>query len=134
MAYYILNCVTENAASMLRAGLWGVGGDEKHRDALSPGDLVLIYLAAPAREFIGRAEIASTVHDWTPSEAGTYPGDSASGVRLAHIEEWEPPVPMASVLAHIDRSAGARADFDAGVVGITADEYETAVAVAAGSR
>jgi hypothetical protein len=38
---------------------------------------------------------------------------------------------MSAVLAHID-SPEARADFEAGVVRITAGEYETALAVAAG--
>jgi hypothetical protein len=51
-------------------------------------------------------------------------------VSLAGVEEWEPPVPMDSVLSRIDRSAGARADFDTGVVRITSTEYETALAVA----
>ena len=39
---------------------------------------------------------------------------------------------MSTVLSQIDQSGGARADFEAGVVRITAGEYETAVAVAAG--
>jgi hypothetical protein len=51
---------------------------------------------------------------------------------LAQVEEWDPPVPMSTVLGQIDRSAGARADFEVGVVRITAHEYETAVAAAAG--
>jgi hypothetical protein len=38
---------------------------------------------------------------------------------------------MKRVLSQIDQSEGARADFDAGVVRITANEYETALAVAA---
>jgi hypothetical protein len=38
---------------------------------------------------------------------------------------------MSAVLSQIDTSEGARADFDAGVVRITANEYETALAVAA---
>jgi hypothetical protein len=112
--------------------MWGVGPDEPHRDALAPGDLALVYLAAPAREFIARAEVASAVHAWTPSEAQVYPGDALGGVLLAPVEEWNPPVPMSAVLAQIDRSAGARADFEVAVVRITADEYETARAVAAG--
>ena len=36
----------------------GVDADEPHRNALAPGDLVLIYLGAPERVFIGRAEVA----------------------------------------------------------------------------
>jgi hypothetical protein len=102
--------------------MWGVGAGEPHGVALAPGDLILVYLAAPARKFIARAELASPVHDWTPPEAQVYAGDSPSGVLLAQVEEWDPPVPMSTVLAQIDRSAGARADFETGVVPITADE------------
>jgi hypothetical protein len=72
------------------------------------------------------------VHDWTPSEAQVYQGDSPSGVLLAQVEDWDPPVPMNTVLSQIDPAGNARADFDAGVVRITANEYETARAVAAG--
>jgi hypothetical protein len=123
---------SEQAAGLLRLGMWGVDADEPHRNALAPGDLVLVYVAAPAREFIGRAELASAVHDWTSSEARVYPGDSRSGVVLAQVEEWDPPVPMGAVLAQIDPSEKAKADFDVGVVRITTHEYETALAVAAG--
>ena len=78
-----------------------------------------------------RAELVTTAHDWTPPEKQVYPGDSPTGVLLAQVEEWDPPVPMSTVLSQVDRSAGARADFEVGVVRITADEYETALAVAA---
>jgi hypothetical protein len=109
--------------------MWGIDADEHHRNALAPGDLILIYLGAPAREFIGRAELASAAHDWTPSEAEAYPGDSPSGVLLAQVEEWDPPVPMSAVLSQL--GPGAKADFDYGVVRIDPNEYETALAVAA---
>jgi hypothetical protein len=112
--------------------MWGIDADEPHRDALAAGDLVLVYLGAPDREFIGRAELASAVHDWTPSEAQVYPGDSPGGVLLARVKEWDPPVPMSTVLSQIDPAENARADFETGVVRITASEYETALAVAAG--
>jgi EVE domain len=137
VAHYLFNFVTgvreqrDQAARFLRAGMWGVDADEPHRDALSAGDLVLVYLSAPDREFIGRASLASAVHDWTPSEAQLYPGDSPSGVSLAQVEEWDPPVPMDAVLSQIDRSENARADFERGVVRITANEFETALALAA---
>ena len=121
----------EQAAGFLRVRMWGIDADETHRNALAPGDLILIYLGAPEREFIGRAELASAAHDWTPSEAGAYPGDSPSGVLLAQVEEWDPPVPMSAVLSQIDPSENAKAEFEAGVVRITANEYETALAVAA---
>jgi hypothetical protein len=121
----------EQAAGLLRARMWGVDADEPHSDALAAGDLALIYLGAPDREFVGRAELASGVHVWTPSESQVYPGDSASGVSLAQVEEWDPPVPMNAVLSQIDQAENARADFERGVVRITANEFETALAVAA---
>jgi hypothetical protein len=111
--------------------MWGIAADEPHRDALAARDLVLIYLGAPDREFIGRAELASAVHDWTPPEAQMYPGDSATGVSLAQVQEWDPPVPINAVLLKID-SESARADFETGVVRITADEFEAAVGLATG--
>ena len=60
-----------------------------------------------------------------------YPGDSPSGVSLAEVKEWDPPVPMNAVLSQIDPAENARADFETGVVRITAHEFETALAVAA---
>ena len=71
MAHYLFNFVPEDAAKgpalleqaarFLRVRMWGVDADEPHRDALASGDLILIYLGAPEREFIGRAELASAV-------------------------------------------------------------------------
>ena len=115
----------------MRVGLWGVDTDEPHRDLLAPGDLILIYLGAPERVFIGSAQIASAVHDWTSSEALLYPGAAASGVSLAQVEKWEPPVPMHAVLAQIGPTETAKADFRTGVVRITPYEYESALAVRA---
>jgi hypothetical protein len=142
IAHYLFNFVKgdaangsalrEQAAALMRLRMWGIDADERHRNALAPGDLVLIYLGAPEREFIGRAELASAAHDWTPSEAEAYPGVSPSGVLLAQVEEWDPPVPMSTVLSQIDPAENAKADFEAGVVRITATEYEAALAVAAG--
>ena len=116
--------------------MWGIGVDEKHCDALAPADLVLIYLASPEQEFIGQAELASAVHDWTPAEAEAFPGNSPGGVLLEHIEEWDPPVAMSTVLPRIDPDRSnpyvqqnARAGFQTGVVRISAHEYETVVAV-----
>ncbi len=142
MAHYLFNFVKgdaakglalrDQAARFLRLRMWGIGADERHGKALAPGDLVLIYLGAPERKFVGRAELASPTHDWTPSEAQVYPGDCRSGVLLAQVEEWDPPVPMDTVLSQIDPAENAKADFQAGVVRITAGEYETVLAVAAG--
>ncbi len=142
MAHYLFNVVRadaakgpalrEQAAACLRVRMWGVDPDERHGNALAAGDLVLIYLGAPDREFIGHAELASAVQEWTPSEGRVYPGDFPRGVLLAQVEEWNPPVPMSAVLSQIDPGSNAKADFEAGVVRITAHEYETALAVAAG--
>jgi hypothetical protein len=112
--------------------MWGIGAEEPHRSALAPGGGVLIYLGAPEWEFVGRAELASAVRDWTPAEAQVYPGDASSGVLLAQVEEWDPPVSIHAVLSQIEPAENAKADFQAGVVRITADEYETTLAVAAG--
>jgi hypothetical protein len=142
VAHYIFNFVggdpaprpalREEATGFLRVKMWGIDADEPHRNALAAGDLILVYLGAPKRKFVGRAELASAVHDWTPSEAQLYPADSPGGVLLAQVEEWDPPVPMSAVLSQINPAGNARADLEAGVVRITANEYETALAVAAG--
>ena len=124
--------VRELAVASMGVGLWAIDPDEPHLRALAPGDLILIYLGAPDQVFIGSAELASAVHVWTSSEARAYPGESPSGVSLAHLEEWEPPVPMSTVLSRIGPSEKVKADFQAGVVRITVQEYETASAVAAG--
>jgi hypothetical protein len=116
--------------------MWAVGRRERYRDVLAPGDLALIYVPAPEAEFIGRAELATAVHDWTPSEAAAYPGDSLSGVLLIHVEEWNPAVPMTAVVQRIDPTASnpyvqsnAAVGFRTDVVRITGDEYEAALAL-----
>jgi hypothetical protein len=136
VAHFLFNLVKgpalrEQAAALLRVRMWGVDEGERHGDALAPGDIVLIYLGAPVWELVGRVELASAVHDWTPSEAQVDPGDLPRGVVLAHVEEWNPPVPIDDVLSRIDTAEGAKADHERGVVRITADEYEIALAVAA---
>ena len=122
----------ERAAGFLQVRMWGVAADEPHHEELAVGDPILVYLGTPERKFIGRAELASPAHDWTPSEAQVYPGDHSGGVLLAQVEKWDPPVPMSTVLSQLDRSKGARADFETGVVRISTKEYETALGVAAG--
>ena len=139
MAHYLFNFSDgdrQHATVLLRANMWGVGRDERYRDALAPGDFALIYLPAPEAKFIGRAELATAVHDWTPSEADTYPGDSPSGVLLSRVEEWDPAVPMDAVVRRIDPTASnplvqanATAGFRMGIVRITGAEYEKALAL-----
>jgi hypothetical protein len=144
MAHYLFNFSDgdrQQATVLLQAKMWGVGRYERHRDALAPGDLALIYLPTPEAEFIGRVECATAVHDWTPSEAEAYPGDSLSGVLLSHVEEWDPAVPMDTVVERIDPTASnplvqanAAAGFRVGVVRITGDEYEAALALSREAR
>ncbi len=141
VAYYLFNSVPGDVANVpavrrlvaecLAAEMWGIGDDEPHRDALAAGDVALIYLGAPERLLMGRAELASPVRAWTTSEARACPSGSHSGVLLASVEHWDPPVPMETVLQQIDPSEGARADFQVGVVRISLNEYETVRAVAA---
>jgi hypothetical protein len=121
--------------------MWAIGRRERHRDVLAPGDLALIYVPAPKAEFIGRAELATAVHDWTPSAAEAYPGDSPSGVLLTHVEEWNPAVPMDAVVQRIDPTASnpyvqsnAAVGFRTDVVRITGDEYEAALALSREAR
>jgi hypothetical protein len=126
----------EEALQLLRTGMWEVGEDERHREALAPGDLVLIYVAGPDGGFIGRAELATKAHAWTASEAEAQPDDSTSGVLLSHVEEWDPAVPMDAVVQRVDPTgsnpvvqANARDGFQHGVVEITAGEYEGVLAL-----
>jgi EVE domain len=142
MAHYLFNfskadpakgpARCEQAVGLLRVKMWGVRADESHRDALARGDLVLVYVGAPERGFVGRAELASAARDWTPSEARLYPGDSLSGVLFSQVEEWSPPVPVKTVLSRLDAAENAKGDFPAGVVRITPHEYQTVLAVSAG--
>jgi hypothetical protein len=106
-----------------------------------PPAISLIYVATPEGAFIGRAELATAVHDWTPSEADAYPGDSSSGVVLSHVEEWDPAVPMEAAVQRIDPrasnplvQANAAAGFRMGVVRITGDEFEAALALSHEAR
>ena len=138
MAHYLFNDETgdqDEALACLRARMWGIGEGERHRDALAAGDLVLIHVPASCGGFIGRAGLATAVHEWTPSEAYAFPGDSPSGVLLSDVERWERAVPMATVVARVDPmasnplvQANAEFGFVTGVVRITAGEYEAAVA------
>jgi hypothetical protein len=139
MAHYLFNYFDgdrRQASALLRAKMWGVGRDEQHRDALAPGDLALIFLPSPDAEFIGRVELATAFHEWTASEAEAYPGDADGGVLLANVDEWDVALSMDSVVHRIDPTGSnpivqenAAAGFAAGVVLITAAEYESALAL-----
>jgi len=127
MAHYVLNASSGDAERAIEAGLWGVGRDEPHANALASGDHALIYAAGT---FIGCAEIAGPVHDWTPAEAAAFPGDSTGGVVLSNAERWNDAVPMAAAVRRIDptrsnpivqSNAGG---FTGRIVLLTADEYD----------
>ena len=60
---------------------------------------------------------------------------------LSHVEEWDPAVPMETVVQRIDPTASnpivqanAAAGFRSGVVRITDDEYEATVALSREAR
>ena len=124
----------EIAAAALRAGFWRISKGERNGSALAPGDLVLVYLGPPVREFIGRAAVASSVLDLAPTVAEPLTGQPASGVLLSDMEEWDPPVTMTDVLRCIDPSQGAKAEIPPGVVRITEPEYQGALAAASARR
>ncbi|MFL5722343.1 MAG: hypothetical protein ACJ78H_03035 [Chloroflexota bacterium] len=126
----------EHAAARLRTRMWPVDADEVHRDRLRTGDLVLIYLGAPEREFVGHVRLGSAIREWTASEARAYPADSLSGVDLSTVEVWDTAVPMDDVVRRVDPAgknpyvqANARAGFQRGVVEISAGEYEAVLAL-----
>ena len=66
VAHYLFNFVRgeaaprpalrEQATGFLRVRMWGVDADERHRDALAAGDLILVYLGAnPEQEIAENA-------------------------------------------------------------------------------
>src|SRR5262249_13511312 len=115
----------EQAAQLLQVKMWGIGSHTPHRSALASGDLVLIYVGAPERGFIGHATVASAVSDWTPQEAQVYPGDFPSGVRFSEAHAWTHPISMKTILAELDLAkTNPQAFFMSGVVRITAHDYE----------
>lgn len=90
----------------------GHRADEPHRDGLSAGDRVLIYLAAPARVFIALAELASSVGALMPDQPETNQLHRPRGVLLDPFDWWDPPVRMDAVLPRIDPANKATADFE----------------------
>ena len=127
----------ERAASFLRAKKWVVGRDERHRGALAPGDLVLVFVGL-TREFIGRAELESTFLDPMPSDLVTS-GPAVSGVLLGDVEDWTSGVPLDVAVQRIDPNGSNpyvqanAAGFHAGVVQITVTEYDIVVSLRDGA-
>ena len=136
MQHFIFNLADgdrERATSFLHAKRWVFGREERHRDAIAPGDLVLIFVAI-TREFVGRAKLATAFLDPIPSDAAT--SDPAlSGVLLGEVEEWTSGVPLNVAVQRIDPTASNpyvqanAAGFRTGVVQITVSEYDIVTAL-----
>jgi len=103
MQHFIFNLADgdrERARSFLHAKRWVVSREERHRDAIAPGDLALVFVAL-TREFVGRAEIKTTFLDPMPSDP-TISGRAVSGVLLCDVEQWTSGVPLDVAVKRID--------------------------------
>jgi len=136
MQHFIFNLAEgdrERAKSFLRAKRWVVGREERHRDALAPGDLALVFVAL-TREFVGRAELKTTWLDPMPSDPATS-GPAVSGVLLGDVEDWTSGVRLDVAVKRIDPKGSNpyvqanAAGFRAGVVQITVKEYDIVVSL-----
>jgi len=135
MQHFIFNLADgdrERAKSFLRAKRWVFSREERHRDAIAPGDLALVFVAL-TREFVGRAEIKTAFLDPMPSDPA--PGTAVTGVLLGDVEDWTSGVPLAVAVQRIDPNGSNpyvqanAAGFRAGVVHITANEYDIVVSL-----
>ena len=136
MQHFIFNLADgdrERAKSLLHAKRWAISRDERHRDVLAPGDLVLVFVAL-TREFVGRAELETTFLDPMPSDPAAR-GPAVSGVLLGDVEEWTSGVPLDVAVQRIDPKGtnpyvqANAAGFRAGVVQITLKEYDIVVSL-----
>src|SRR3954471_21547917 len=136
MQYFIFNLADgdrKRAKWFLHAKRWAVSRDERHRDAIAPGDLALVFVAL-TREFVGRAELKTTFLDPMPSDPATS-GRAVSGVLLVDVEDWTRGVPLDVAVQRIDPNGSNpyvqanAAGFHAGVVQITVKEYDIVVSL-----
>jgi hypothetical protein len=136
MQHFIFNLAVgdrERAQALLHAKRWVVGGEERHRDALAPGDLALVFVAL-TREFVGRAEVKTTFLDPMPSDPATS-SPAVSGVLLGDVEHWTSGVPLDVAVQRIDPKRSNpyvqanAAGFRAGVVQITVKEFDIVVSL-----
>ena len=136
MQHFIFNLADgdrERAKSLLRAKRWVVSRDERHRGALAPGDLALVFVALTC-EFVGRAELTTTFLDPMPSDPAAS-GTVVSGVLLGDVEDWTSGVPLDVAVQRIDPNGSNpyvqanAAGFHAGVVQITVKEYDIVVSL-----
>ena len=135
MQHFIFNLADgdrERAKSFLRAKRWVFSREERHRDAIAPGDLALVFVAR-TREFVGRAELKTTFLDPMPSDPAA--GPAVSGVLLDDVEDWTSGVPLDVAVQRIDPKGSNphvqanAAGFRAGVVQITVKEYNIVVSL-----
>jgi hypothetical protein len=136
MQHFIFNLSDgdrERAKSFLHAKRWVVSREERHRDALAPGDLALVFVGL-TREFVGRAELKTTFLDPMPSDPATS-GPALSGVLLGDVEDWTSGVPLDVAVQRIDPQGSNphvqanAAGFRAGVVQITVKEHDIVVSL-----
>jgi len=139
MAHYVFNFTRKNAAKgrslrdqaaeLLRVGLWGIGARTPNRDLLQPGDRVLVFVGSPEQEFVGHALLSTDVHEWTAAEKARYPGSWSSGVAFSEAEVWEHPLGLMSVWPGTSAATNnPRGLFFAGVQGIVGEDFETILA------
>ena len=141
MQHFIFNLAhgdRERAKSFLPAKRWVFSREERHRDALAPGDLALVFVAL-TREFVGRAEIKTAFLDPMPSDPAAS-GSAVSGVMLGDVENWTSGVPLDVAVQRIDPNGtnpyvqANAAGFRAGVVQITVKEYDIVMSLRDGAR
>ena len=136
MQHFIFNLADgdrERAKSFLHAKKWVISRDERHRGALAPGDLALVFVAL-TREFVGRAEIKTPFLDPMPPNPAAS-GPAVSGVLLGDVEDWTSGVPLDVAVQRIDPKGSNpyvqanAAGFHAGVVQITVQEFDIVVSL-----
>ena len=136
MQHFIFNLADgdrERAKSFLHAKRWVVSREERHRDAIAPGDLALVFVAL-TREFVGRAELKTTFLEPMPSDPATSE-TAVSGVLLGDVEDWTSGVPLDVAVQRIDPNGSNpyvqanAAGFRAGVVQITVKEFDIVVSL-----
>jgi hypothetical protein len=136
MQHFIFNLADgdrERAMSFLHAKRWVLNRNERHRDALAPGDLALVFVSR-TREFVGRAKLKTTFLDPMPLDPAVT-GPAASGVLLGDVENWKSGVQLGVAVQRIDPEGtnpyvqANAAGFHAGVVRITVKEYDIVVSL-----
>jgi len=136
MQHFIFNLADGDRVrvkSFLHAKRWVVSRSERHRAALAPGDLALVFVAL-SREVVGRAALKTTFLDPMPADPAPS-GPAVSGVLLGDVEYWTSGVPLDVAVRRIDPDKSNpyvqanAAGFRAAVVQITVQEYDIVLAL-----